>query len=572
MTLQTNTSPDPVERYARRVVVGEAVAGPLVWLACKRHLDDLERGPDRGLQWDRLAADRAIGFFRDVLRLNGGEHEGKPFILHESQAFIVGSLFGWKGQDGYRRFRVAFVEIGKGNGKSPLAAGIGLYMLEADSEPRAEVYAAAVDKDQAQILFRDAIAMVDQSPKLASRLSKSGGAGREWNLANLKTGSFFRPIASEHRGRGKSGPRPHCSLLDEVHEHPTNAMVEFMRAGTKGRRQALTFMITNSGFDRTTVCWEYHKYADRVLNGVLDDDAFFGFVCGLDEGDDWRDETVWLKANPLLDVSITRKYLREQVREATGMPAKQSIVRRLNFCEWTEGEATWLAREVWDSVQTHLDFADYAGRKCHGGVDLSFKRDLTALSLVFDYDEGSKAAFVWFFMPGEGVREREGRDGVPYGLWRNQGYIEATPGPVVDYSFVTAKIAALAEDVEIESLACDTYKRDHLQAELDELGCPVPLVNHPQGFRRQADSPLWMPLSVEVTEEAIVKGQLRVNTNPCLTWNAASVVMEPDAQGNRKPEKRKSTGRIDGILALIEAMGAASARTEQQPSYSMFFV
>ncbi len=572
MTQQTVTSPDPVERYALRVKTGEVVAGPLVRLACKRHLDDLDRGPERGLRWDREASDRAIGFFRDVLRLNGGEHEGKPFILHESQEFIVGSLFGWKGLDGFRRFRVAFVEIGKGNGKSPLAAGIGLYMMMADKEPRAEIYAAAVDKDQAQILFRDAIAMVNQSPHLASRLVKSGGEGREWNLADLKTGSFFRPISSEQRGRGKSGPRPHCSLLDEVHEHPTNAMVEFMRAGTKGRRQALMFMITNSGFDRKTVCWDYHKQADRVLNGVLENDSFFGFVCSLDEGDDWRDEAVWPKANPLIDVSITRKYLQEQVAEAKGMPSKQSIVRRLNFCEWTEGESAWLAQEVWDAVQARLDFGDYAGRKCHGGVDLSFKRDLTALSLVFDHDDGDKAAFVWFFMPGEGVREREDRDGVPYGLWRDQGYIEATPGPVVDYSFVAAKIAALSEDVEIESLACDTYKRDHLQVELDEIGCPVPLVNHPQGFRRDASSPLWMPMSVEVTEEAIVKGQLRVSSNPCLTWNAASVVMEPDAQGNRKPEKKKSTGRIDGIVALIEAMGAASARSEPEPTYSMFFV
>ena len=180
------------------------------------------------------------------------------------------------------------------------------------------------------------------------------------------------------------------------------------------------------------------------------------------------------------------------------MPSKQSIVRRLNFCEWTEAEAGWLARKYGMPCRSVSISADYAGRKCHGGVDLSFKRDLTALSLVFTHDDGSKAAFVWFFMPGEGVREREDRDGVPYGLWRDQGYIEATPGPVVDYSFVAAKIAALAEDVEIDSLACDTYKRDHLQVELDEIGCPVSLVNHPQGFRKDAGSDLWMPSSVEV--------------------------------------------------------------------------
>ena len=228
------SSSDAAERYARRVGAGEVLAGPLVHLACKRHLDDLRHGPARGLRWDRDAAEWAIGFFRDVLCLNGGEHEGKPFVLHQSQEFIIGSLFGWKASDHTRRFRVAFVELAKGNGKTPLAAGIGLYMMLADGEPRAEIYAAAVDKDQAQVLFRDAVAMIDQCPHLAARLVKSGGAGREWNLADRKTGSFFRPISSEHRGRGKSGPRPHCVLLDEVHEHPSGAMVEFMRAGTKG--------------------------------------------------------------------------------------------------------------------------------------------------------------------------------------------------------------------------------------------------------------------------------------------------------------------------------------------------
>jgi phage terminase large subunit-like protein len=305
---------------------------------------------------------------------------------------------------------------------------------------------------------------------------------------------------------------------------------------------------------------------------VLDDDSFFAFVAGLDAGDDWRDEAVWEKANPLLDVSITRKYLREQVHQAVGMPAKQSIVRRLNFCEWTEGEVGWLAKEVWDAVQADLDIRDYHGCRCYGAVDLSQKRDLTALSLVFPLDDGSKAAFVQFFMPSDGVRQREDRDGVPYGLWRDQGYIKVTPGPVVDYSFVAAEIAALAEDFEIVRLACDTYKRDHLQAELDELGCPVALINHPQGFRKDAGSDLWMPSSVELTEEAIVKGKLWVNRNPCLTYNAASVTMTPDAQNNLKPDKRKATGRIDGVVALIMAMGVSGVKMERQPEYQIMII
>src|SRR5690606_505464 len=185
---------DPATAYARLVVSGQILAGPSVRACCQRHLTDLERGPERGLTWDIPAAQRAIGFFSDVLRLNGGEHEGQPFILEPSQAFIVGSLFGWKTTDGYRRFRVAFVEEGKGNGKSPLAAGRGRYMLTADGEQRAEVYAAATKKDQAMVLFRDAVAMVDQSPVLSQVVRKIGGV-TPWNLVYQRTHSFFRAIA-----------------------------------------------------------------------------------------------------------------------------------------------------------------------------------------------------------------------------------------------------------------------------------------------------------------------------------------------------------------------------------------
>lgn len=209
-TRSTSSSVDPTTRYAMDVTSGKEIAGPDIRNSCKRHLKDLESCHARGLVWDTETAQRAIDFFAKVLKLNGGEHEGKPFNLLPWQCFIVGSVFGWQNSDGYRRFRMVYVESGKGSGKSPLAAGIALYCLVADKEPRAEVYAAATKKDQAMILFRDAVAMVDQSPALAQRINKSGGAGKEWNLAFLQTGSFFRPISSDD---GQSGPRPHCALI-----------------------------------------------------------------------------------------------------------------------------------------------------------------------------------------------------------------------------------------------------------------------------------------------------------------------------------------------------------------------
>jgi len=281
-TPRSPSTSDPVSRYAKRVVAGKQVAGPLIRAACQRHLRDLERR-DWEYHFDRKRAQRAIDFFPDVLKLNGGEFEGKAFELQTWQQFIVGSVFGWTDSAGLRRFQVAYLEIGKGSGKSPLAAGIGLLMMVADGESRAEVYAAATKKDQAMILFRDAVAMVDLSPELNSLLVRTGGQQHTWNMAHLESGSFFRAISSDD---GQSGPRPHCALVDEIHEHKSDDVVEMMRAGFKGRRQPLMLMITNSGWDQTSVCWAQHEYGERVVTDMLQDERYFAFVCSVDETDE----------------------------------------------------------------------------------------------------------------------------------------------------------------------------------------------------------------------------------------------------------------------------------------------
>lgn len=568
-------STDPVARYAHEVTERRIIAGPLVRLACARHERDIREQASRDLVWRLDMAMRAIGFFRDVLRLNGGEHEGMPFELMPWQQFIIGSLFGWYGTDGFRRFRVAYIEIGKGNGKSPMAAGIGLYMMEADSEPRAEIYAAAVDKDQAAVLFRDAVAMVDQSPMLSARVTRSGGTGKEWNLADTKTGSFFRPISSESKGRGKSGPRPHCALLDEVHEHPTPAMVEFMRAGTKGRRQALILMITNSGFDKSTVCWDRHEYADRILKGLFDDDSYFAFVCGLDEGDDWKDELVWQKANPNLEVSIPRKYLREQVREATGMPSKQSIVRRLNFCEWVGAEEPWIDEDAWRDCEAIIDRESLRGKDAYAGLDLSGKNDLTALTLVFP-EEGRRTALSYFWAPADGIKQREDRDRVPYTLWRDQGYLNTTPGRSIDYAFAAMKVQELMGFCNLKELAFDRWRMDDFERELTELGITCERVDfgkepvggaqlilrpHGQGFKD-------MGPAVDVLETDVLNGALKVEKNPIMTMCSMNAVLTMDPAGSRKFDKRpgKSTGRIDGMVSLTMAERCAALAALTGPS------
>ena len=584
---------DPATAYAQGVADGRIVAGPHVRDACKRHIRDLKDGPKRGLTWDVASAEWVLRYFRTVLRLNGGEHEGLPFVPAASQAFILGSLFGWKRRDGTRRFRVAFIEQGKGNGKTPLAAGIGHYMSAADDEPRAETYAAATDKEQATILFRDAVAMARQSPAIMRRVTFSGGEGREYNMAYLATGSFFRPISSESSGRGKSGFRPHCVLLDEIHEHPTNAMVEFLRAGMKGRRQPLTFMITNSGVDRTSVCREYHDYGVKVAAGDIEDDSFFSYVCALDEDDDpfaaEADEELgyprcWLKVNPLLGQTFGPSYLEEQVRQARGMPSKESIVRRLNFCQWVDAVNPWIDGDLWRACEVE-GLEPRADLPPSLALDLSSRRDLTAAARVVRLDEDVLEAEVRFWTPADTIEERERADRVPYSAWVRDGYLNAVPGRTVDYDFVVRDIADwLAADGA--TLAFDPWRiLDFLKA-LDAAGLDgwlyegpdkaggvgLRLVRHGQGYGGGAsEASLWMPRSITETEDAVLSGRLRVRKNPVLTWCAASAVLDQDAAQNKKWEKRKSTGRIDGIVALSMAIGAVmSSHTE--PTYELMFL
>jgi phage terminase large subunit-like protein len=562
-----------VTAYAKDVAAGRVIAGWLVRLACARHLRDMVEGPRRGLTWDLSAALHVIGFFGEVLKLNGGQFEGKPFILGPWEAFIVGSLFGWKGPDGFRRFRTAYLEIGKGNGKSPIAAGIGHFMLLADGEARAEVYAAASKKDQAMILFRDAVAMWQQSPALQARLKPSGTGQHIWNLAYLEQSGFFRPISSDD---GQSGPRPHCGLLDEIHEHKDSQVADLMRAGTKFRRQALIVEITNSGLDRQSICYNHHDYSIDVLQaGKAADqgfnDSWFAYVCTLDpcetcraegarqptEGcdtcDDWRDSRVWKKANPNLGVSITEKYLSELVREAEGMPAKQNVVKRLNFCIWVQEIERAIPMDAWDRAGAPLDPATLRGRRCFAGLDLARVDDLSALALLFPpVDEGEPwAVLPFFWCPADNVVGRS-KNGVPYDVWVRDGLITATPGNVTDYAFIRTDILELAGLYQIEECVFDRTFAGEIIQELESEG--LTMVQFGQGFLSMAAP------SAELLR-LVKSADLHHGGNPVLRWNASNLVMRVDPAGNLKPDKERSRDKIDGMTALCNALGRAQLQS-----------
>lgn len=559
-TLPDRDTADPTTAYALDVVTGAMMAGPHVRDACRRHLLDLEHGPRRGLKWDAAAAQRAIDYFANVLRFPDGDRAGEPFVLEPWQAFVVGSLFGWlREEDNLRRFRTCYLETGKGSGKSPLGAGIGLILLSADQQKGAECYVAAVTRDQAHIAFKDAVRMVDSSPALSKRLIKSG-TRVVFNLAVRSTGSFFRPISSE--GRGLDGKRVHFALLDEIHEHPSAVVVDKIVAGIKALRQPLICEITNSGYDRSSVCWSHHQYSLKVCSGAAEDDEWFAYVCALDEGDKpLEDESCWIKANPSLGVTIRHDYLRKQVREARGMPAKESIVLRLNFCIWTDAANPWIDGNLWRACETPFDLEDMDGEPCWGALDLSGKNDLTSLSLVWRHGDKWRASN-WFWTPADTLDERSRRDGVPYQVWVDDGHIEAPPSRAIKYDFVAVKLGELAARFDIQQIAYDPYHISFLEQALDEAGVEVALIPHGQGYAKSSGSGLLMPRSVEVLEQAVQDNSLEILPNPVLAWNSASAVLEMDAKGNRIFQKRKSTGRIDGIVSLAMAMGLASGNDD----------
>lgn len=596
----TTASPDRTRLYAEAVGSGEIVAGPHVRNACRRHLDDLKRDD---IAFDAEAANKAFGFFENKLKLSEGQFEDEPFQLAPAQAFIIGSIFGWKRPDGTRRFRRAYIEQGKGNGKSPLAGGIGLYGLTFDKEAGAEIYSAGATKDQAAILFRDAVKMVDKSPSLSSRLKKSGGAGREFNIAYLKNASFFRPVSRETKKTG-SGPRPHFALVDELHEHSDAGIIEILERGFKFRRQPLLLMITNAGSDRNSVCWVEHEHAVRVAAGNVDakdDDAFylgealddttFSYVCSLDKGDDpLTDPACWVKANPLINVTITAEYLAGVVAQAKSLPSKLNGILRLHFCKWTDAETAWMTREALEPCLADFDPAEHHGKEIWLSCDLSQNRDITALAAAVKTGEievtsvrdgkvqkVTKPTFdVWVeaWTPGDTLDARTLSDKQPYRHWVDAGYLHAPKGQSIRYDHVAQAIAEYAHDYDVKCLSYDRYAfRRGLEPECEKLGLSVEFIEHPQGGTKKGkpnddmkdmaeaagESPegLWMPGSVRETEDAIYERRVRIRRNPVLITAIMSSVTDQDRWENRWLAKDRSVNKIDCAVAVAMVIGTA---------------
>ena len=534
------------------------LANRLVRLACERHLEDLGSGASRGLRFDVQAARHAIDFF-GFLRHSKGEWAGQTFALAPWQAFAVGSLFGWQRADGLRRFRTAYCAVPRKNGKSTLSAGIALYLLVADGEQGAEIYSAATTRDQARIVFDEAKRMVGSSPALKRRVQVLIN-----NLNVEASASRFMPLSSD--ASSMDGLNVHGAIIDELHAHRTRHVVDVLETATGARRQPLLFEITTAGYDRHSICFEHHDYAIKLLEGVLQDDSWFAFIAAADEGDDWTDPEVWRKANPSFGLSVKADDLARKAEKAIALPGAQNAFRRMHLNEWTEQAERWIDLMAWDACAAPVDLEALRGKTCFGGLDLSTTTDVTALAWVFlpEGDDGLWYVLSRYFVPEENLRKRAERDRVPYDLWTRQGFIEATPGNVVDYGAIEQRILADSTLFQVKEIAYDPWNATHIALRLQDEGATM--VEFRQGFRSMA-------APTRELEKLIVSKKLAHGGNPVTRWMAANVAVAQDPAGNLKPAKDKSTERIDGIVAAIMAVGRALvAQEEPQPEYSMFFV
>jgi phage terminase large subunit-like protein len=509
-------------------------------------------------RYDKRRADFAVNFIQ-MLRHTTGEWCGKPFHLMPWQEQIVRDVFGIVDSDGFRQFRTAYVEVGKKNGKSELAAAVALYLLFADGEAGAEVYSCAADINQASIVYGVAKAMVEQCAGLRS-LSKLVPSTKRIVFGH--TNSFYRVLSSETKS--KQGFNVSGLIFDELFAQQTRELFDTMTKYTgDARRQPLYFLITTAGRDKTSICYEVHCKAKAVLDGSKVDPSFYPAVFGIEDGDDWNDERVWRRVNPSIGVTIPYETVLAAYGQARQNPAEEMHFRQFRLNEWCNADIRWMPMDRWDACGEDVDWEAYEGRECYCGLDLSSTGDLTALVLCFPPEDGDGRFTVlpFFWLPEDAVDLRTRRDHVPYAVWKKTGDINTTEGNVVDYDHIVAFTAKLSERFHIREIAYDRYGAEKIRRDLEELGAEHGFSVFPFGQGFVSMSPPSKDLYQFVMERRIRHGR-----HPVLDWNMGNTVVDMDAAGNIKPNKKKSTEKIDGAVALVMALARATIGAGGEPS------
>jgi phage terminase large subunit-like protein len=527
---------------------------------------------DAGNCWfDTSAANRVLSFFPDMLCHIKGPKAGQPFKLALWEQAILANLFGWKRPDGTRRFREAFIEVPRKNGKTTLIAGIVIYGLipEGDGEVGAEIYSAAGDRDQAKLVFMAVKGMVLKSAELIFRTKVyQHSIVAIDSETGIETGSFYKPISAE--AGTKYGYNSHIVVVDELHTQPNDELVDVLETSMGSRAQPLLIHITTSDYDKPSICNEKESYAYKVRGydeygkkiSRADDNSFLPAIWQATIKDDWTDYKTWKKANPCLGNSLSIDYIRRKCKKAQETPRFLNTFLRLHLNVKTQTEVRWLDLEQWDKCNGPVNEDDLIGKRCFAGFDLSHNTDTTSNAYIFPPDDDCSLyrVLVRTYIPEENAKKREMKDHVPYLTWARDGFIKLTPGNVIDHAFIKAEFENDYEKFDIQEIAFDRWGFEALRQQFIADGVDDDVfVSFGMGF-------VSMSAPCKKLEELVLAKQIAHGGNPVLRWMAGNTVVETDAAENLKPSKKKSTERIDGIVAAVMALGRAITIEEKKPS------
>ncbi len=544
-------------RYARDVVSGKKPGCVWTRLACQRHLDDLKRKEWR-YKFNKQAADDACHFIEALPHVKGRwAQQRKHISLSDWQKFALINIFGWVDKDtGLRRYRTAFILVPRKNGKSVLAAGIGLIMLCADKEFGAEIYSGATSEKQAWEVFRPARLMAARTPDLQHQFGLSVHAA---SLAIVEDGSRFEPLI----GRPGDGSSPSCAIVDEYHEHDKPDLYDTMLTGMGAREHPLMLVISTAGSNISGPCYEMQTDVQKILDGTFEDDRTFGLIYSIDEDDDWKTECSLRKANPNYDISVSGDYLHSQVQAAIRSPSKQNIVKTKHFNLWTGARAAWLNMEMWHKCgDNKLTIEDCAQMDSVIAIDLASKIDIAAIAHIFyRYDEAGLLHYYCFptlYLPEAALETA--KNAQRYLGWHAEGNLELIDGDEVDFAQIQEHVLELRNQYQINEVIYDPWQATQLAQNLEKAGAKT------VEFRNTVQN---MSPAMKEMEGAIHSGRFHHANHPVLTWMASNVTAKADAKDNIFPRKEADDPhkKIDGMVAAIMGVGRAFFAQPQRSAY-----
>jgi len=555
------------EKYIKDVHCGKVAACKWVKLAVDRHIKDLKRSgkKDFPYHFDAEAAKRAIDFIQMLEHTKGdfankALHDNIKIKLEPWQQFLIWEMEGWRNKDGYRRYTRAYIEVARKNGKTSLAAALANYHFFADSpkEVGPEIYFAATKQQQATIAWDEAGRQI-QKNSLLKTLSKTYQSKK--HIVIPSTAAVMRPLGRD--SKTEDGLNPSFAVIDEYHAHPDAGLIDVIESGMGARKQPLIIIITTAGTNYIGPCMEEHEHLKKILEGSIPAvESFFGIIYTLDDGDDWRDQKVWIKANPNLDVSVDKKRLEEQITLAASSTVKITNIKTKRLNIWCKSVLNWIGYDVWNKCRLEYSEQDLLGRECYGGMDLSSTQDISAVCLSFPPEsKGEPYKHIYrFYIPEELIHEKEELDKVPYGQWIEKGLIIATPGNVIDYDFIEADILHFAEIYKIKEFCFDPHFAQQVVNHMTDAG--ITMIPIQQIYKMM--SPMCHSF-----EKHVLEGAVAHNNNPVMCWMISCVEVKSDRQGNimpMKPRRYSSGMRIDGVVANIMALGRAALQASMSGS------